>query len=130
MIITCPVPSDRKNGYIEYMRSKIEEAEGRYYANKRRLPVLGTEEFKKQIQKRLQKGEKSYFEIPEAKSYHRPDQEACLKTVQEIYGVEEKEMIRSRRWQRNEARSMAMLVCRKIGGMKHGEIAGIFGVGS
>ena len=122
---------NRKKAYVEYMRSKIEEVEKRYYANQRRLPVLGTEGFKKEIRKRLrQKEEKSYFEIPEAKSYLRPDQASCLKIVQEIYGVEEKEILRGKRGQRNESRSMAMVVCRKIGGMRHGEIAGIFGVRS
>jgi len=37
-------------------------------------------------------------------------------------------LMRSRREQRNEARARAMYLCRKVAGMKHEEIAMVFGV--
>ena len=45
-----------------------------------------------------------------------------------VYGKSEAELKRSRRGERNEARAIAIYICRKLAGMKQEEIAGAFGV--
>lgn len=45
-----------------------------------------------------------------------------------VYEKSEAEIKRSRRGERNEARAIAIYVCRRLAGMRQGEIAAAFGV--
>ncbi len=119
----------RKEAFIAFMKSKIEETEKEFYEKKHQSSVLGSLEFREWIKKRLKKGNKGgYEEIPEAKAYIKIEPEECIKVVQRIYRVAREEMIKAVRGKRNEARSMGMVVCRRMGGMKLEEIARLFGV--
>ena len=56
------------------------------------------------------------------------DHERCLKVVARVYQMRREDLIKTARGKRNEARGMAMMICRKKSGMKLEEIARIFGV--
>jgi len=120
---------DKRKAFQAFMRAEVEESVRQFYAKKRGIPVLGSLGFREWIKGRIRKSRVDPREIPEAKPYLRVDLEECLKVVSRVYGVEEKELMRSRRGQRNEARAMAMYLCRKMGRMKQEEIANVFGVG-
>ena len=120
---------DRRKAFVAFMRSKIEKPLETFYRAKRLPPVLGSEGYVARVHGWLKKKAADYQEVPEAKRYVRPDYESCLKAVGRVYGAERGEILRSRRGRRNEARAMAMVVCRKMGGMKLGEIAAAFGAG-
>ncbi|MFQ5902285.1 MAG: hypothetical protein ACE5JO_01200, partial [Candidatus Binatia bacterium] len=93
------------------------------------VPVLGSKKFIDNMQRRIRKRQTDLKEVPEAKTYIRPDFRACLDVVEKIYGSGREALMRSRRGQRNEARALAIYLCRRMAGMKHEEIAKLFGVG-
>lgn len=120
---------DRKKDYINFMRSKIEGPVNTFYRSSRWLPVLGSEKFIEQIRGKIRNSRMNLKEVPEAKRYIRPSMETCLDMVQQVYGNRRTELMRGVRGQRNEARAIAMYLCRRMVGMKQEEIAKIFGVG-
>lgn len=109
--------------FLGFMRSKIEEPVKSFYEGRRWLPVLGSKKFIDVIRGRVRKMQRDLREVPEAKLYIRPDFKTCLEVVGRVYGSGKDELMRSRRGQRNEARVMAMYLCRRVAGMKHEEIA-------
>jgi REP element-mobilizing transposase RayT len=120
---------NRREAFLSFMRSKVEKPLETFYRARRRLPVLGSEGFIERVRGWLKKKQGDFKEMPEAKSYVRADSESCLKAVGRVYEMNREELLRSRRGQRNEARAMGMYVCRRMAGMKHEEIAKVFGVG-
>ncbi len=120
---------DRPRAFLTFMRSKVEEPVRSFYENKRWLPVLGSKDFHERLRRRVRKREAGLTEVPEAKAYLRPDASTCLEVVGQVHGRTREDLLRSRRGQRNEARAMAMYMCRRLAGMKLEEIAKLFGVG-
>ncbi len=120
---------DRSQAVLAFMRSAVEEPVRSFYESRRWMPVLGTKNFHERLGRRVRKKEAGLTEVPEAKAYLRPDVRTCLEAVGQVYGRGREELFRSRRGQRNEARAMAMYVCRRLAGMKLKEIAKLFGVG-
>jgi hypothetical protein len=120
---------DRRGAFLAFMRSEVEEPVKRFYESKRWLPVLGSPGFIERIGRGVRKRQSDLKEVPEAKPYIRPDVKRCLEVVGEVYRCVEEDLKVGRRGQRNEARAMAMYVCRRLCGMKQEEIAKEFGVG-
>lgn len=114
---------------LAFMRSKVDEPVKSFYGARRWLTVLGSERFIEKIRGTLRKGQRDLREVPDAKPYIRPDFKRCLEVVGRVYGTKEDEILRSQRGRRNEARAMAMFLCRRVSGMKQEEIAKVFGVG-
>ena len=110
------------------MKSDVDEPMKAFYNGGRRNPVLGSKKFVENIRKKIEGLGKNTKEIPEARPYIHPTLGTCLKAVKSVYGVGENDLKRVRRGQRNEARAMGIYVCRRIGGMKHDEIAREFGI--
>ena len=120
---------DRKKALIDFMRSKIEGPAKAFYEGSRWLPVLGSERFIEQMRRRMRDRQTDLKEVPEAKRYVRPSMQTCLNVVRQVYKSRQAEMMRGMRGQRNEARAMAMYLCRRLVGMKQEEIAKVFGTG-
>jgi putative transposase len=119
---------NRKHVFLDFMRSENDVPTRAFYEDEPQ-PVMGSKGFKAKIRQRMRRGAKDFKQIPEANRYIRPDVKVCLDVVGRVYGREEMALRRSRRGERNEARSMAIYVCRKMGGIKEEEIAREFGVG-
>jgi chromosomal replication initiation ATPase DnaA len=65
----------------------------------------------------------------QSRGYIHPDLKTCLEAVMRIYGQNNEEALKwSRRGERNEARAMAIYVCRSLAGLKQEVIAQAFGV--
>lgn len=122
--------SKRKEAFIEFMRSKIEEPEKHFYEEEHLKAVLGRPEFIERTKKKIKENKKSDPEMPQGRAYMRIDPERCFMAIQKVYQITREELIKSNRGKRNEARSMGMVICRKLGGMKLGEIARIYQVGN
>jgi len=120
---------NRRAAFLTFMGSAVEEPVRAFYESGRRGPVLGSPQFIERLRRRVRKRPLPLREVPEAKAYLRPDPEACLKVVGEVYGVDREALLRSRRGGRNEARAVAMYVCRRLAGMKLEPMARLFGVG-
>ncbi len=124
--------SDRKNRkteFMELMKSKTEGAEKEFYEKKRWPPVFGTDDFIQKIKKEIKKGRRDPKEIPEAKPFLKPDFQTILKIVGKVYRMNHEALMRHRRGERNEGRAVAMVVCRRLCGMKLEEVARVFGQG-
>ncbi|MBI3609905.1 MAG: transposase [Nitrospirae bacterium] len=119
---------NRLKSFRAFMRSKIEEPVEAFYSAKRGLPVLGAESFVEKIRAKVRIKSGDLREVSEAKTYLKHDYKTCLKIVRRVYGVGEEDLLRGQRGKRNEARAMAMVVCRRLAGMKHDDIAKVFGV--
>jgi len=119
---------DGRASFLAFMKGAVEDSVRAFYANQRRGAVLGSKQFIDRIRKGVKKREKALIEVPEAKAYIRPDVESCLKAVGQVYGTGREALLLSRRGQRNEVRALAMYACRRLGGMKLGEIARFFKV--
>lgn len=119
---------NRRAAFLTFMRWAVEEPVRAFYESGRRGPVLGSRQFIKRLRRRVRKRPLPLREFPEAKAYLRPDPEACLKVVGQVYGVAKESLLRSRRGERNEARAVAMYVCRRLAGMKLEPMARLFGV--
>jgi len=120
---------DWQASFLVFMRSEMEGSTRSFYGSVQWAPVMGSKIFVEKIRRWIGKKPKDMKQIPQAKSYIRPDLKTCLEIVGRVYGREEKELRRSRRGERNEARSMAMYICRKMSGMGHEAIAKEFGIG-
>jgi putative transposase len=119
---------NRRVLFLALMRGGVEEMVQSFYARDRRPPILGSPPFVERLRQRVVKGAFSLTEVPEARAFFRPDAETCLRVVGEAYGTDREALLRSRQGQRNEARAMAMYVCRQFGGMMLPEIARVFKV--
>jgi REP element-mobilizing transposase RayT len=120
---------DRPRVFLAFMRSKEEDPVRSFYESRRWLSVLGSEDFHERLRRWVRKREAALTEVPEAKVYLRPDASTCLEAVGQVYRRRREELLRGRRGQRNEARAVAMYVCRRLAGMKLDDIAQLFGVG-
>jgi putative transposase len=120
---------DRKASFLAFMRSETDEPTQSFYRSAQWLPVMGSKGFVEKVRRWVGRRSGELKEVPQAKRYIRPDAKTCLDVVGRVYGRGEEELKRSRRGERNEARSMAMYVCRKVAGMKQEEIAKEFGLG-
>ncbi len=118
----------RREAFLAFMRSKMDEPIRAFYAKKRWAPVLGSAKFTHGLRERIKQRYREHEEVPEAKQYVRLDARTCLGVVTRVYGQAMDLLLRGRRGQRNEARAMAMYVCRTMAGMKQEAIAKIFGV--
>jgi len=89
--------------------------------NGSRGPVLGSESFKEKIRKR-----RSFLaiqrEIPESRLFAIRIRE-CISAVATQYDVAEETIKKGLRGRKNEARQVAMFICREAGGYRHREIA-------
>ena len=104
---------DRVKRYIEFM-SEGDDDEVIQLMEGRKWPVMvGSEGFLDKIKGRFfeDKGEE---EIPESKQL-APDGERIRATVREFYGVEEGDLLISRRGVFNEPRNMAIYLTRRVG---------------
>lgn len=99
-----------------------------FYGKKRIAPVMGSGHFKRKL---CLKQEYDMQEVPDAKLLSsRPEIVAIIKQVSNFFGVDKNTIIQSRRGrsQRNIPRSIAIALCRNIGGYSLKEIAKVFGV--
>ena len=118
----------RGEAFLTFMRSKIDEPVRSFYARRHHAPVLGSSQFIHRTRSRIKQVYREHREVPQAKPYVRPDARTCLRVVMQVYGQAMDHLLRGRRGQRNEARAMAMYVCRSMAGLKQEAIARIFGV--
>lgn len=113
---------------MAFMRSEVEAPVKSFYEGAQWLPVLGSERFIERLKRWIGRKQPDTKEVPQAKAYVQPNLGACLQAVMRVYGKSESEIKRSRRGERNEARAIAIYVCRKLAGMREEEIAEVFGV--
>ena len=114
--------------YREFMHSEIEKEVVDFYQGPYRRSILGDKSFVEWIKEKLGDGARVEEEKPESRRVFGLGVEEIARVTARVYRKRLEELRRSRRGEVNEARSMAMYLCRTLGGHKHSEIGRVLGL--
>ncbi len=115
---------NKTDRYQSFVQAGNDIETERFYAKKHTPPIYGTKDYIKRLKKRIPKQTK---EIPQAKQLQTVvHPKRILKHVQQHYQIKLSQLIKSQPRQRNEARDIAIYLCRKRSQLTHSEIAKLF----
>lgn len=114
--------------YQKFMHSKIEQKIQEYYSNPYFKPLLGSKEFVQWVMERIGQKGKVDGEKPESRQVFGWKMEEIVRATAKVYNKEVAEIGVRRRGEPNEARAMAMYLCRTLGGYKLTEIGRVVGL--
>ncbi|OGP97072.1 MAG: hypothetical protein A2W10_00635 [Deltaproteobacteria bacterium RBG_16_55_12] len=118
----------RLREYREFMHSEMEKEVVDFYKGPYQRPILGDRGFVEWVKERLGDRAKVEEEKPESRRVFALGVEQIAQVTAKVYGRQLEELRRKRRGKENEARSMAMYMCRTLGGHKHSEIGRVLGL--
>ena len=114
--------------YREFMEGGVEEELREFYGGKYLRPILGGKDFVERVKEKIEERVKRDEEISEARRLFRPGIGQIVSATARVYGKKEEEFRKKRRGHGNEARGMAMYLCRELGGHRLREIGAVFGL--
>ncbi|MBI2089114.1 MAG: transposase [Deltaproteobacteria bacterium] len=114
--------------YREFMRSEMEKEVVDFYKGPYQRPILGDRGFVEWVRERVGERARVEEEKPESRRVFGLGLEQIARATAKVYGRRLEELKRKRRGEQNEARSMAMYLCRSLGGHKHSEIGRVLGL--
>jgi putative transposase len=118
----------RLKEYREFMHSEMEKEVVDFYKGPYQRPILGDRGFVELVRERLGDRARVEEEKPESRRVFGLGAEQIARVTAKVYGRRLEELRRKRRGEQNEARSMAMYLCRALGGHKHSEIGRVLGL--
>ena len=118
----------RLREYQEFMHSEMEREVVDFYKGAYQRPILGDRGFIGRVKGRLGDRAKVEEEKPESRRVFGLGVEEIARVTARVYGKRLEELRRKRRGEENEARSMAMYLCRTLGGHRHSEIGRVLGL--
>ncbi len=115
-------------GYQVFMHSEIENEVADFYQRRNQKPILGGKGFVGWVKKKL--GDKARVEEakPESRRVFGLGIEEIARATAREYKTRLEHLRRRGRGEASEARSMAMYLCRVLGGHKHSEIGKVLGL--
>jgi REP element-mobilizing transposase RayT len=115
--------------YQRFMHEENDEEIEEFYQGVYQRPILGGKEFITRIKERL--GDKARVEEakPEWRRLFGLELQQIVKATAREYGKGVEELKRRRRGRENEARMVAIYLCRQMGGHRHEEIGKAVGLG-
>ena len=119
---------NRLGEYREFMHAEMEKEVVDFYQGPYQRPILGDRGFVEWIKERLGDRARVEEEKPESRRVFGLGVEQIVQVTAKVYGKRLEELRRKRRGEGNEARSMAMYLCRTLGGHKHSEIGRVLGL--
>ena len=114
--------------YREFMEGEVEEELREFYGGKYLRPILGSKDFVERVKEEIEERVKRDEEISDARRLLRPGIGQIVSATARVYGKKEEEFRKKRRGHGNEARAMAMYLCRELGGHRLREIGVVFGL--
>ncbi len=114
--------------YQEFMHSKVEGEVEDFYQHREKGSILGGREFVQRVMRKIGERAKMKEEKPESRRVFRYEIEEIMEATARVYGKAVRELRKTRRGQENEARAMAMYLCRRLGGYKLTEIGKVVGL--
>ena len=118
----------RLREYQQFMDSEIEKEVVDFYKGPYQRPILGDRGFIEWVKQRLGDRARVEQEKPESRSVFGLGVERIAGATAKVYGKGVEELRRKRRGEENEARSMAIYLCRTLGGHRHSEIGRVLGL--
>lgn len=116
------------SAYRRFMEEGVEEELREFYQGKYLKPILGGKDFVERVKGKIDERAKRDEEVSEARRLFRPGIGDIVSATARVYGKREKEFSKKRRGHGNEARAMAIYLCRELGGHKLREIGAAFGL--
>ena len=104
--------------YQRFMHSGVEQELRDFYREKYLRPILGGRRFVQWVKGRIGERAKVEEEMPESRRVFGFGLEEVVEATARVYGRQVEELLKRRRGQANEARAMAMYLCRILGGHK------------
>lgn len=115
------------SGYRQFMDAGVDEEVRGFYKGNYLRPVLGGKEFVQRVKERLGKKARVQGEVPESRRVFGLTIGEVVEATAKVYGKEVEELLRGGRGRSNEARGMAMYLCRVLGGHRLGDIGRVLG---
>lgn len=119
---------EAKNKYLEFVLNELPEGINQIFGGKKLPSIIGSDTFIDQIKKTFY-DKKIDTEIPESKLLS-PEVDRIKAAVCEEYRLQIAELDHFKRGSSNEARDMAVYLCRRLRGSKLTEIGKEFGISS
>ena len=116
----------QKKAYLDFMEEKSSERYAAILARPKWPSMLGGEEFKSWVKAEFFQ-EKQSRQVPESFRL-APDRRQIIRTVCQLYGMSENDLLRSRRGDRNEPRDIAIYLCRLLCNDTLSELGKTFGI--
>ena len=110
------------------MEGEVDEELREFYGGKYLRPILGGKDFVERVKEKIEERVKRDEEVSEARRLLRPGIGQIVTATAGVYGKKEEEFRKKRRGYGNEARAMAMYLCRELGGHRLREIGVVFGL--
>jgi len=106
--------------YYDFVQCGVDDATADFYSKTSLKPVFGTERFKSKLKSLV----KINREIPESKAINKPTTIDCvIEIVSQYYQCDKEVIVAPSRGQKNEARSVAVYLSKKLTLSKLNEIA-------
>jgi hypothetical protein len=115
-------------GYRRFMEGEVEKELREFYQGQYLRPILGGKQFVEWVMGKIEPRVRRDEEVSEARRLMRPGIGQIVSVVAGLYGKKEEELRHKRRGHGNEARAMAMYLCRELGGHKLREIGAVLGL--
>jgi REP element-mobilizing transposase RayT len=114
--------------YQAFMHAGGEKELEDFYRTKVRPPLLGDKGFMQWVKEKLGARARVDEEQPQSRRVYGYGLEEIVAATARVYGKGVEELRKKRRGQENEARAMAMYLCRRLGGYKLVEIGQALGL--
>ena len=118
----------RLKAYRRFMEGELEKELTEFYGGKYLMPILGGKGFVERVKGKIEERVKRDEEVGEARRLFRPGMGQIISATARVYGKREEEFKKRRRGHGNEARAMAMYLCRELGGHRLREIGAVLGL--
>lgn len=112
-----PGPSGVRE-YERFMRAGVDDELRKFYEENYLRPILGDKGFVQWIREKIGTRPKVQREIPQSRQVFGFGIEEIVGATARVYGKRIEELRKRRRGQENEARAMAIYLCRVLGGHK------------
>ena len=114
--------------YAAFMEAGVEAEISDFYKGGKISPVLGGREFLQWVKGKIGERGRARDEIPQSRLVFAAEIGDILKATARVYGKAVEELLKRRRGVQNEARAMAIYLCRTLGGHKLSAIAEAVGL--
>lgn len=120
--------SRRFSEYRTFMRSGVQKELMEFYREGYQRPILGGKEFVRWVKEKIGEKARVRAEIPQSRKVFVHGVEEIVGATAKVYGKTVQELLKRRRGRENEARGMAIYLCRVLGGHNLEDIGKVMGL--
>ena len=114
--------------YESFMHSRVERELREFYRETFQRPILGGKAFVERVKEKIGQRARVEEEKPQSRRVFGIGLRDIVRATARVYGKRAEELGKKRRGRENEARAMAMYLCRTLGGHKLTEIGKVLGL--